>query len=504
VHCEPSVAHAVALVDLVEESHGRLHRAHSAPQNRASRGLIAGHMNDFRTSTPQEFDEVTDDDTHTHDDAVGIDASAIESIPSHAIPVLVDAVARALSGIDRADRIARFALRKLSLSSHTARRTFARTVIGTAGLASRLAYRVGKDTVDVSDARLLAAAWLVDETAALPAVVGAHLSLGDDAHRALASMRGRAWPADARARLVVERAISPLLVDRLSTVLSLAEIDGLFAVMNKPGPMCARVDLRRTSREAVLALLEARGARVRAGVFAPCAIVFEARYDVDNCPLARGALYTVQDEGSQLIALALAPASGERILDLCAGRGGKTLALLEHAPADVELTASDIDQSALRAARGRLRRQGADGDAIVIGSDAGERERMARVAARGPFDAILVDAPCTSSGALRRGPDQRTRIDAGAISRAVEMQRALLVQATRLVKPGGRIIYATCSVLPDENDAVVDDFLARGDLVPSRLPLPRELLSADETRAHLWPHVHGTDGFFIAGLMRLR
>jgi 16S rRNA (cytosine967-C5)-methyltransferase len=453
-----------------------------------------------RTITEASGTEIPGEPARDVDDGVSVDA-----IPLDAVAPLIAAVASALAGTDRADRIARQALRKLALPSHVARRTFARTIIGTAGLAIRLAHLVGRAHVDVGDARLLAAAWLVDQGGAPVRDVCMRLALDDEQERALAAMQHRAWPSDARTRLVVERAVPPVLLDHLSPLLSLGEIDKLFAALNTPGPMCARTNTRRTTRASLLDALRARGAAVRAGEFAPAAIVFESRYDVDNCSLARDGFYTVQDEGSQLIAHAAAPHAGERVLDMCAGRGGKTLALVERAGDDVQLTVTDVDDDALAAARGRLRRHAASADVVVIDSRAhSEGSRISRVAARGPFDVVLIDAPCTSSGALRRGPDARMRIDTPTIARATATQRALLVEATQLTKRNGRVIYATCSVLPAENDAIVDEALARGDLVPDKLPLDDRLLTHAGSRSHLWPHVHGTDGFFIAGLRRVR
>ncbi|MBS0441797.1 MAG: RsmB/NOP family class I SAM-dependent RNA methyltransferase, partial [Proteobacteria bacterium] len=212
----------------------------------------------------------------------------------------------------------------------------------------------------------------------------------------------------------------------------------------------------------------------------------------------------VQDEGSQLLALLLAPKRGEMVVDFCAGAGGKTLALGAAMRNTGRLYAFDTSGHRLAALKPRLARSGLSN--VYPVQIAHERdERIKRLA--GKIDRVLVDAPCSGLGTLRRNPDLKWRQTPQAIAELRAKQTAILASAARLVKPGGRLVYATCSLLREENEAIAQAF---GEAHKDAFrPLPvEELLAAAhvaggaelvrEGLLRLWPQRHGTDGFFAA------
>ena len=219
----------------------------------------------------------------------------------------------------------------------------------------------------------------------------------------------------------------------------------------------------------------------------------------------------LQDEGSQLAAVLCAAKPGEQVIDLCAGAGGKTLALAAMMENRGQIFATDTDKRRLAPIHARLDRAGARN--VQVRTPRGETDGLADLAGRA--DLVLIDAPCTGTGAWRRNPDAKWRIRPGALGERVKEQIAVLDRAAPLVKPGGRILYATCSVLEAENGAQVRAFLARQEgfaVVP-----PAEVIVALGERAFLFrravrlsdegllmtPRLTDTDGFFVAMLRRI-
>jgi 16S rRNA (cytosine967-C5)-methyltransferase len=218
----------------------------------------------------------------------------------------------------------------------------------------------------------------------------------------------------------------------------------------------------------------------------------------------------VQDEGSQLAALFTGARPGEQVVDLCAGAGGKTLALAAMMENRGQLYATDEDKRRLAPIHERLKRAGARTVQVRIPKSIGsELDDLA-----GRMDLVLIDAPCTGTGAWRRNPDAKWRMRPGALAQRVKEQADILDRAVPLLKPGGRIAYVTCSVLEDENGAQVRGFLERHPaFVPSS---PADVIGALGERALLFakaarladegllmtPRMTGTDGFFVSVLKR--
>jgi 16S rRNA (cytosine967-C5)-methyltransferase len=215
----------------------------------------------------------------------------------------------------------------------------------------------------------------------------------------------------------------------------------------------------------------------------------------------------IQDEGSQIAAALVGAGPRMQVLDLCAGAGGKTLALAAAMKNTGQIYAYDEDKHRIKPIFDRVKRAGVRNVQILR---AGDKAALAALGAR--FDVVLVDAPCTGSGTWRRRPEAKWRLKATNIADRQKQQREVLAQAAQMVKPGGRLIYVTCSLLPPENGDQVAAFLAENQAfstVPMadawRTVLPGEPpVSSDGSAQHLLltPGRHGTDGFFIAVLSR--
>jgi 16S rRNA (cytosine967-C5)-methyltransferase len=220
---------------------------------------------------------------------------------------------------------------------------------------------------------------------------------------------------------------------------------------------------------------------------------------------ARGAI-EVQDEGSQLLALLLDAKRGEMVVDFCAGAGGKTLAIGATMRSTGRLYAFDTSAHRLEALKPRLARSKLSN--VHPAAIAHERdERIKRLS--GKIDRVLVDAPCSGLGTLRRNPDLKWRQSPKSVAELNAKQTAILESAARLVKPGGRLVYATCSVLQEENEAIAEAFSAKHpNFVPLSVAETLEALKVPHAASlcttngtsylRLWPHIHGTDGFFAA------
>jgi len=253
-------------------------------------------------------------------------------------------------------------------------------------------------------------------------------------------------------------------------------------------PLALRVHRDRLSRDAALAELGTAGIEATPSPDAPDAVLLAGRPNVHGLSLVQRGDASVQDVGSQRLAARLAPQPGERVLDACAGAGGKTLALASLAP-DARILACDVRKDALGRAMQRARAAGTSDRLrfVPIAPQGGLPD-----AVTGPWDAVLVDAPCTGSGSLRREPHARWSRPPTAVDRMPALQGRILDRFAPLVRPGGRLLYGTCSLFRRENEDVVAAFLERHpDFAPDPAPL--------RTR----PDVDGCDGFFGALLLRM-
>jgi 16S rRNA (cytosine967-C5)-methyltransferase len=256
--------------------------------------------------------------------------------------------------------------------------------------------------------------------------------------------------------------------------------------LQEPAPLDLRVNLLKTTREQARAALAAEGVEATPTPHSPWGLRIEGRRQVTTGRAFRDGLVEVQDEGSQLVAALVDAQPGFRVADLCAGAGGKTLALAMTMQNRGELVACDVAATRLASAARRLRRAGVHNveQHLLLPGD----EWLERCA--GTFDRVLVDAPCTGIGTWRRNPAARLRLTEAVVAELVPRQAAILDQAAPLVRAGGRLIYATCSLLREENEDQVAGFLAR-----------HSGFSRGESLV-LTPARHGTDGFFAAVLAR--
>jgi 16S rRNA (cytosine967-C5)-methyltransferase len=273
--------------------------------------------------------------------------------------------------------------------------------------------------------------------------------------------------------------------------------------MLNPAPLDLRANLARIDRDTAMLRLAADGFQGTATPYSPAGIRIAGKPAINRHALFSDGLLEVQDEGSQLLAWLLGPRRSEMVADYCAGAGGKTLALAMLMRGTGRVYAMDVSAKRLAALSPRAARAGITSiHPIALSGDNDTRAK--RLA--GKIDRVLVDAPCSGFGTLRRNPDLKWRQGPRAVAELAEKQGRILESASRLVKPGGRLVYATCSILSEENEAVVDAFAARrpefkelscGELLRAQ----RIALDAGD-RLRLWPHLHSTDGFFAAAFER--
>jgi 16S rRNA (cytosine967-C5)-methyltransferase len=281
------------------------------------------------------------------------------------------------------------------------------------------------------------------------------------------------------------------------------ETEALAQALNEPAPVDLRVNTLKADRDAVQTSLRAEGYDTTPTPYAPAGLRRIERAPLFATASFKAGLFEVQDEGSQLIAMMLEPKRRERVVDFCAGGGGKTLHIGALMANSGTIYAFDVAAKRLERLRPRLARAGVDNVRVQVLES--ERDtRLLRL--RGKIDRVLVDAPCSGTGTLRRNPDIKWRtFDLAALGRE---QRRILAAAAQLVRPGGRLVYATCSLLPEENEAVTADFLAThagfGAIAANDILARRHVpLTMKDEALRLDPLHHGTDGFFALALERL-
>ncbi len=297
--------------------------------------------------------------------------------------------------------------------------------------------------------------------------------------------------ADGPVSLAASRNLPAALASALSVALGDADSAALAAAVNQPAPVDVRINTLKGTRDEALATLTAAGIVATATPYSPWGLRLAKRLSRQS-PLLLDGLLEPQDEGSQLLALLTAAAPGETVIDWCAGAGGKSLALAAMMENQGRLIACDISASRLAKLSPRATRAGA----TII-----ETHLLSSLPAL-EADAVLVDAPCSGLGTLRRAPELRLRsFDFTALA---NLQLQILSEAASAVRPGGRLIYGTCSLLADENEAVIAAFLStHPEFEPATdAPSLAAGLLTPAGSLRLWPHQHGTDGFFAQLLRR--
>jgi 16S rRNA (cytosine967-C5)-methyltransferase len=291
---------------------------------------------------------------------------------------------------------------------------------------------------------------LTDEFANAPAAAALPIDRGR--YRRLSREVFRAPTADPVGYVSEAFSFPRWLIERWHKRYDLQELCHLGFWFDEPAPLSLRVNLLKSNRDDVLKMVGAQGAHFEAGSL-PEAIRVGDTLRVDVLPGFANGLFSVQDESAMQAVDLLSPRAGETILDLCAAPGAKTTHLVERMGNTGTVIATDIRADRLRRLEDNCRRLGISIVHPTLVSASGEDLPA------GPFDAVLVDVPCSNTGVLGKRPEARWRIDANEIAELSRQQRALLVAACLRVKPGGRVVYSTCSIEPEENDVIVRNVL---------------------------------------------
>jgi len=356
------------------------------------------------------------------------------------------------------------------------------------------------------------------------ALVAAQLLTEGYSARALeqAGFRGDARAAAERAR-TLDRGTLPFavranlpdwLAEKLLAQFGETEATALATALNQPAPVDLRVNTLKAKREEVQARLASEDLPAELTPHSPAGLRRRSRTPLFRTECFKEGLFEVQDEGSQLLSYLVEPKRHEMVVDFCAGAGGKTLHLGALMANTGTLYAFDVSAKRLERLKPRLKRAGLN-NVRTVAIRHERDERVQRL--HGKIDRVLVDAPCSGTGTLRRNPDIKWR--AMDLAELVAAQKNILAAAAALVKPGGRLVYATCSLLHEENEAIVEDFLARHPefspvpaveilarrhiAIPPPHPSPARGEGESEDKAlRLFPNRHGTDGFYACAFAR--
>jgi 16S rRNA (cytosine967-C5)-methyltransferase len=423
-------------------------------------------------------------------------------------PDVVDALVLEIYGLVRdqgwlADRALEIALRRERKLWANERRAVAEAVYGLVRWQAQLDFLLGRRPTLPERY----AAWLVRFGGAASDEAGRRLAV---AKGALAGLEGGdariAAVADPVERLAVEASLPRWIAERFARELGIEEARALATKMNERAPLTVRANLLCGDRDDLRARLASEGTESEPTPWSPWGLVLDGHQNAFSLTSFREGRFEIQDEGSQLIALACGARPGWTVVDACAGAGGKALALAMEMRNKGSLHALDTDAGRLDEAKRRARRAHVHNlrcQTIAAGPEA-EQELQALA---GKARVVLVDAPCSGLGTLRRKPDARWRLAEGDPEKFSLVQRTLVARFARLLAPGGRLVYATCAIGRTENDDVADFAERELSLDPAPLaPLLGEerakALGAEGNRLRLLPHRHGTDGFFLAAFTR--
>jgi len=302
--------------------------------------------------------------------------------------------------------------------------------------------------------------------------------------------------------IVIKANMPDWLAERFLERFDVSDFLSMASALNQPAPIDIRVNTLKAEREKVREYLARDGFIFEPTPYSPVGLRRQDRTPLFHTKSFKDGLFEVQDEGSQLVSMLLEPMRQDMVVDFCAGSGGKTLHLGALMANRGSVYAFEISPKRLEKLKPRLKRSGLNNVRTVAIS----HERDARVQRlKSKIDRVLVDVPCSGTGTLRRNPDIKWReIN---LPELTEKQKRILAAAAELVKPGGRLVYATCSLLHEENDEIVDAFLTThpefrilpvGEIL-SRRHIP---LAADGPALRLYPHQHQTDGFYAMALER--
>lgn len=311
-------------------------------------------------------------------------------------------------------------------------------------------------------------------------------------------------------RIAARHSLPDFLAEVLVADLGAEEAEALAGALNQRAPMTLRANTLKTTRAELQSALSEEGIETAFGSFGSETLKVETRTNLFGLDSFKRGLFEAMDEGSQLIAELVAPPPKGMIVDYCAGAGGKSLALAAQLENKGRILASDVDKRKLKELRRRAKRAGVGNVQVVeLSNEAGSALPKPFENILGKASRVLVDAPCTGIGALRRNPEARWRLSESDLKQLPQKQLQIAQRAMELVAPGGRLIYATCTLLKRENEEVVAGLMAgRDDL---EIISPREVWGAergealvDETGQFLMtlPNRHGSDGFFAAVLRR--
>lgn len=309
------------------------------------------------------------------------------------------------------------------------------------------------------------------------------------------------WPSDPLERLAVEQSLPDWFARRLTEEYGDAA-PAIAAALNERAPLTLRANSLKGTREELVEKLAHERLEGHPTALSPWAVQLSRRENVFGLDAYKAGLFEVQDEGSQLIALATGARRGQKVIDACAGAGGKTLALAAMMENKGLIVACDLSETRLADVKPRAKLAGAFNLAPLVVPEGPEGDKALKQWAN-RADAVLIDAPCSGTGAWRRNPDARWRTSEEDAAKYSAIQRTILDRYSATVKPGGLLVYATCSLLRDENDDVADAFAASH---PEFTAVPLEELPAAALdslgRLRVRPDTHGTDGFFAVGFRR--
>ncbi|UCG37915.1 MAG: 16S rRNA (cytosine(967)-C(5))-methyltransferase RsmB [bacterium] len=309
---------------------------------------------------------------------------------------------------------------------------------------------------------------------------------------------------DAVSHIVLSTSNPRWLVESLVSQLGVRETHQLLQALNRTPPLALRTNTLKTTRDDLLGELQSLGVSAEPGRLSPLSVIVEDRTPpLELVPFREGRC-TVQDDGAQIIAPLLSPSPAHRILDACAAPGGKTGHLAQLTSNSGFIVAADLSLPRVRMTQDSLSRLAVTCVRLLAADLSSEGDPFLG----GSFDRILLDVPCSGTGVLRRHPEGKWRKDPGTVGQLAAIQAGLLRSAVRLLAPGGRLLYTTCSLLREENEDDVEGFVhgARGverlDLRRLFPAMPASLFNPSGD-LRLWPHRHGCDGFFAALLEKI-